>query len=106
MFSVTAWKKLFPDEKQLHTLQKCKACEAQIQVTECYFSMQTWQQEKPLIFFNKKDLLSSTRFSQKALQELNTLTKENLSKPDIPRSISVFALLYNRKILCQTFLAV
>ena len=48
--------------------------------------------QKPLIFFNKKDLLSPTRFGRKALQELNTLTEENFGKPiqdvliDTPRS--------------------
>ena len=83
MFSVTAWKKLFPEEKQLHTLQKCKACETQFQVLSVTFPCKLGNKKKLLIFFNKKDLLSSTRFSQKALQELNTLTEENLSKPMI-----------------------
>jgi len=50
------------------------------------------QQGKTSVFFQQKDLLSPTRFGQKPLQELNTLTEENFSKPiqdvliDTPRS--------------------
>ena len=91
-FSVTAWKKLSPEEKRQHTLQKCKACETQFQVLSAAFPCKLGNKKKPLIFFNKKDLLSPTRFGRKALQELNTLTEENFGKPiqdvliDTPRS--------------------
>ena len=52
-FSVTAWKKLFPEEKQQHTLQKCKACETQFQVLSATFPCKLGNKRKPLIFFNK-----------------------------------------------------
>lgn len=91
-FSVTAWKKLSLEEKQQHTLHKCKACETQYQALSAAFPCKLGNKKKPLIFFNEKDLLSPTRFGRKALQELNTLTEENFAKPvqdvliDTPRS--------------------
>ena len=48
-FSVTAWKKLSPEEKRQHIYPtKVQSMRNPISSIECCFSMQTWQQDKNL----------------------------------------------------------